>query len=65
VKYRAPLHIWFHPWNLGNSRKVAAERITKGLIPLIEYAIEKKMQGVLKFETMYSIAQEYQRSALG
>ena len=62
VKYRAPLHIWFHPWNLGNSRQVAAERITKSLLPLIEYARKKKMQGALKFKTMGSIAEKYQLS---
>jgi peptidoglycan/xylan/chitin deacetylase (PgdA/CDA1 family) len=61
VKYKAPLHVWFHPWNLGHTPKAAAERIAKGLVPLIEHAREKKKQGVLKFETMYSIAQEYQR----
>ena len=66
IKYRAPLHIWFHPsdilfWNLGNSQEVAAKRIATGLFPLIEYAKKKKEQGVLKFETMYSIAEEYQR----
>jgi peptidoglycan/xylan/chitin deacetylase (PgdA/CDA1 family) len=62
VKYRAPLHIWFHPWNLGYTPEVAAERITKGLLPLIEHARKKKKQGVLKFETMCSIAEEYQHS---
>jgi len=61
VKYRAPLHIWFHPWNLGHNPKAAAKKIVNGLVPLIEHAREKKKQGVLKFETMYSIAQEYQR----
>jgi hypothetical protein len=63
VKYRAPLHFWFHPWNLGNSPEVAAERITKVLLPLIEHARRKKKQGVLKFETMGSIAEEYQSLA--
>jgi peptidoglycan/xylan/chitin deacetylase (PgdA/CDA1 family) len=62
VKYKTPLHIWFHPWNLGNSREAAAKRIDKGLIPLIHYAIKKKNQGLLKFETMYSVVEEYQRS---
>jgi peptidoglycan/xylan/chitin deacetylase (PgdA/CDA1 family) len=62
VKYAAPLHIWFHPWNLGCSPSIAAKRITKGLMPLIQYAIKKKNQGLLKFETMYSIVEEYQRS---
>lgn len=62
VKYEAPLHIWFHPWNLGNSRKVAAKRIDKGLMPLIQHAIKKKNQGLLKFETMYSVAEKYRHS---
>lgn len=62
VKYAAPLHIWFHPWNLGSSPAVTAKRITKGLMPLIQHAIKKKNQGLLKFETMYSIVEEYQRS---
>jgi peptidoglycan/xylan/chitin deacetylase (PgdA/CDA1 family) len=62
LKYRAPLHIWFHPWNLGYTPKTAAERITKGLLPLIEHARKKKMQGLLKFETMGSIAEKYQLS---
>jgi peptidoglycan/xylan/chitin deacetylase (PgdA/CDA1 family) len=61
VKYRAPLHIWFHPWNLGNSPERAAKRINNVLLPLIKNARKKKNQGVLKFETMCSIAEEYQR----
>jgi peptidoglycan/xylan/chitin deacetylase (PgdA/CDA1 family) len=66
IKYSAPLHIWFHPsdvlfWNLGASQEVAAKRIAKGLFPLIEYAKKKKELGILKFQTMHSIAQEYQR----
>jgi peptidoglycan/xylan/chitin deacetylase (PgdA/CDA1 family) len=61
VKYKAPLHVWFHPWNLGQTPKAAAERITKGLVPLIEHAREKKKQGLLKYNTMYSITQEYHR----
>ncbi len=61
VKYRAPLHIWFHPWNLGDSSEKAAERITKGLIPLMQHAAKKRKQGVLKFETMYSIVEEFKR----
>jgi peptidoglycan/xylan/chitin deacetylase (PgdA/CDA1 family) len=62
VKYKAPLHIWFHPWNLGKSPEVAGRRINKGLIPLINYAIKKKEEGLLKFETMLSIAEQYMRS---
>jgi peptidoglycan/xylan/chitin deacetylase (PgdA/CDA1 family) len=67
VKYRAPLHIWFHPsdvmyWNLGNFHEVANERINDILLPLLEHARKKKKQGLLKFETMASMAEQYQRS---
>jgi hypothetical protein len=58
VKYKAPLHIWFHPWNLGNSPQAATERIAKSLVPLIKHARTKKKQGFLKFETMCSIAEK-------
>ena len=61
VKYRAPLHIWFHPWNLGSSVEEATEKLAKGLKPLIEYARKKKRYGVLNFETMGSIAEKYER----
>jgi peptidoglycan/xylan/chitin deacetylase (PgdA/CDA1 family) len=61
VKYRAPLHIWFHPWNLGDSSEKAAKRIAKGLVPLIQHAAKKRKEGVLKFETMCSIVEEYKR----
>lgn len=64
AKYRRPLHLWFHPWNLGTSPEVAAQRINKVLLPLIEHAQEKKKQGVLKFRTMGSMAEEYKRTEL-
>jgi peptidoglycan/xylan/chitin deacetylase (PgdA/CDA1 family) len=55
VKFRAPLHLCFHPWNLGSSSEKAAEKITKILVPLLKHAENKKKQGFLKFETMLSI----------
>jgi peptidoglycan/xylan/chitin deacetylase (PgdA/CDA1 family) len=61
VKFRAPLHLWFHPWNLGSSSETVVERITKILFPLLKHVGNKRKQGVLKFETMFSIAEEYQR----
>jgi peptidoglycan/xylan/chitin deacetylase (PgdA/CDA1 family) len=60
VKYRAPLHIWFHPWNLGASTNTVAKRIANGLLPLIKHAKQKEEQGALNFETMHSIAEKYQ-----
>lgn len=59
VKQKRPFHAWFHPWNLGHSRRVAADRISKLLVPLVKYAKEKKRRGLLQFETMHSMAEEY------
>ena len=58
IEYKAPLHIWFHPWNLGAAEE-AVKRITKGLLPLIQCAKEKKNQGLINFDTMYSMARKY------
>jgi peptidoglycan/xylan/chitin deacetylase (PgdA/CDA1 family) len=64
VRYKRPLHMWFHPWDLGYYPEIAAKRITKVLIPTIKHAQEKKKHGVLKFETMRSIAEECKRTEL-
>jgi len=59
ARLRSPLHLWFHPWNLGSSSQVAAKRIAQVLVPLIAHAKEKKKHGVLQFETMQSVAEKY------
>lgn len=61
VKHRATLHVWFHPWNLGNSLEAINAKTTKILLPFLEYARERQRSGILQFETMRSIA-EKQRS---
>jgi peptidoglycan/xylan/chitin deacetylase (PgdA/CDA1 family) len=61
VNYKAPLHIWFHPWNLGSSPELAAKRISEGLVPFLNYVLEKKKHGGLTFETMSSITEKYRR----
>ena len=58
ARQKRPLHLWFHPWNLGSSSDAASKRIAKVLVPLIEYAKEKKRRGLLQFETMRSIAEK-------
>jgi peptidoglycan/xylan/chitin deacetylase (PgdA/CDA1 family) len=58
VRLRSPFHMWFHPWNLGNSPEVAAKRVNRVLLPLIRHAKEKKKHGTLQFETMRSIAEK-------
>jgi peptidoglycan/xylan/chitin deacetylase (PgdA/CDA1 family) len=59
AKLRSPFHVWFHPWNLGNSPEIASKRVDKVLLPLIRHAKEKKKHGMLRFETMRSIAEKY------
>jgi peptidoglycan/xylan/chitin deacetylase (PgdA/CDA1 family) len=58
IKYKTPLHLWFHPWDFGNSSEVVKNRIGKVLLPLLEYAKEKQKEGILQFETMRSIAEQ-------
>jgi len=55
ITYVAPFHVWFHPRDLGDSEKAANKRIKKVFHPLLEYAKEKQEEGVLSFDTMYSL----------
>jgi len=61
IRYKAPLHVWFHPGDFGNSLEAIDKRIRKVLIPFIKYAKGKQNQGVLQFETMRSIAELTQK----
>jgi len=61
IKHKAPLHVWFHPGDFGNSLEAINKRIRKVLIPFIKYAEEKQKQGVLRFETMRSLAELTQK----
>jgi peptidoglycan/xylan/chitin deacetylase (PgdA/CDA1 family) len=60
VRYRASLHIWFHPWNFGNCLEAINMKITKVLQPFIKYAKEKQEDDLLQFETMISMARKTQ-----
>jgi len=58
VKYKTPLHVWFHLWDFGYSLEAINKRITKVLVPFLKYAKEKQEYGSLRFETMRSLAKK-------
>jgi len=58
VRYKAPLHVWFHPWDFGSSSEAVKNRITKVLLPFLEYAKERQKREILQFETMRSVAEK-------
>jgi peptidoglycan/xylan/chitin deacetylase (PgdA/CDA1 family) len=58
IEKRAPLHIWFHPWNFGNTNELIKKSINNMLLPLLTYAKSKEKRGLLTFETMLSAARK-------
>jgi len=56
IAEKLPFHIWFHPWNLGETKKSIERSINNVLFPLFEYAKKKEKNGKLTFETMLSAA---------
>lgn len=65
VRYKAPIHVWFHLWNFGDSPQVINKRITKVLIPFLKYAKEKQKYSTLGFETMRSMAEKAESIKIG
>ena len=53
---KAPLHLWFHLWNFGKTKKSLQRSINRIIFSLLKYAKEKVDCGVLTFETMFSAA---------
>jgi len=58
VTKKAPLHLWFHLWNFGETEKSMQRSINRTIFPLLKYAKEKADCGVLIFETMFSAAKK-------
>ncbi len=58
IAERAPLHIWFHPWNLGETNEVIRKNINDVFLPFLKYAKSKEKSGVLTFETMISASRK-------
>lgn len=54
------LHIWFHPWNFGYDEVGLNSNVRKILLPFFHYAQKKSKEGLLDFETMFSMAKRVQ-----
>ena len=54
VDRKLPLHIWFHPLDLGYDKKTVESSIRTVYYPFFEFAKKKQEDGLLEFETMLS-----------
>ncbi len=61
---KAPLHVWFHPWNLGGTDEVIKKNIVGMFAPFLKYAKSKEKSGLLTFETMLSAARKAEKSLI-
>jgi peptidoglycan/xylan/chitin deacetylase (PgdA/CDA1 family) len=60
---RLPLHMWFHPRDIFETRGSTQKNIEGMLSPLYKYAKKKEKEGTLKFETMQSIVNKIKACA--
>jgi peptidoglycan/xylan/chitin deacetylase (PgdA/CDA1 family) len=56
IAKKAPLHFWFHLWNFGTTKESIQRSINRVILPILEYANEKRDRDVLRIETMLSAA---------
>ena len=56
IRKKAPLHIWFHPWNFGTTPNQIEKYNQKVFSPFLKYAKTKEKDGLLKIENMVSAA---------
>lgn len=61
AKNKLPLHLWFHPRDLYETRGSTQRKIDKVLFPLYKHAKKKEENGTLKFETMCSIVEKMEK----
>ena len=54
IAKQAPLHVWFHLWNFGESNELIEKYIDTVFFPLLQYAKKKEKSGTMTFETMLS-----------
>jgi hypothetical protein len=59
VNEHAPLHVWFHPWNLGLTEKSITQNVQKFILPFLKHAKLLEYNGLLRFETMFSAAETF------
>lgn len=62
VSKRAPLHIWFHLWNFGETKGSVERSINHFISPMLRYAKQKVDCDQLTFETMPSAAIRFERN---
>lgn len=58
IAKRTPLHLWFHPWNFGDTDELIRKSINDVFVPFLAYAKNKEKSGLLTFETMLSAARK-------
>jgi len=58
ITKKLPFHIWFHPWNFGETKESIQRTINKGFISLFKYAKQKEKSGMLTLETMLSATEK-------
>ena len=64
IRGGVPLHVWFHPKDLG-SNTASIRHATRTLYrPFFEYACEKRREGTLMVETMASLAEKVRHSGV-
>lgn len=61
VAKKAPLHLWFHLWNFGQTKQSIQKTIDRILFPTLKYAKEKEACELLTFETMFSATKKIER----
>jgi hypothetical protein len=54
IAKKAPLHVWFHLWNFGESNGLIRKYVNNVFFPLLKYAKMKEKSGTITFETMLS-----------
>lgn len=54
IAKRASFHLWFHLWNLGETKESMQKVVDKVFYPLFMYAKKKEREGTLTLETMLS-----------
>ncbi len=62
VAKRTSFHLWFHPWNLGETKKSMQKTVDKVFYPLFVHAKKKEREGALTFETMLSATQKVEKT---
>jgi len=65
IDRKLPFHIWFHFWNLGDTRESLKRSVKNILFPLLRYVSRKQRNGILTCETMLSAAEKFEKFSCG